>query len=116
MRANMTDTRRYTLSNFRYQEDGQWKEGMRSVPNDMAREDIVTRFLFWLEEKMVAWRIKALEATPLVRGIRSELDKNYADIAAQRATLKAKYPKDYAEAEQDREDRFSYLRYVDELR
>jgi len=75
----------------------------------MNDEDVVTRFLFWLEAKVINWRKRILEASPDVMATRDELAVRYARIAEHKAYLMELYPEEYAALEEERRQRFAFV-------
>lgn len=115
MGKHRKDDRTYTITTYRHWKDGQWKDEYRAVPDDMSKEDIVTRFLYWLEEKLVRWVEDFQESTPLFRGMRSELDQIYADLDKHAQEMWELYPEDMKRAHEERMAKYDYLDVIHEL-
>ncbi|MBW3545709.1 MAG: hypothetical protein KY428_08965, partial [Bacteroidetes bacterium] len=63
----------FTIQSYRYKDGDQWAEEYRSVPDDMSKEDIVTRALYWLEDKTIKLMKRVIESSSLHRGLSSEI-------------------------------------------
>lgn len=105
----------YTISTYRIEENGVEVEKLSARPDDMSKEDIVTRFLYWLGDTIINFQTRMLETSPVVMGIQGQLDELYEDIRASGDRYREAYPEHWADARREEIRQIAWALTPDEL-